>query len=157
MWQVVPAISGIKWRFHWLSLISAQWWRRFLGTTGWDPSVGKSNRLLVDILLFCEVELGHAVAWSVIFLQSACTSAGNFSNSTSSIQTKCRFFPIIFSAIQQQVLGMPAISAAIQAVGATAGYFGEKKIPLQQRPSPDFGEWDPFVASLPVLCLLEAQ
>ena len=35
-----------------------QWWGRFLGIIGWDPSVRKSNRLHVDILRFSFIKLG---------------------------------------------------------------------------------------------------
>ena len=53
-----------------------RWSGRFLGiTTGWDPSVCKSNRLCVHILQFFSfIELGYIIqiplTWTVIFLQS---------------------------------------------------------------------------------------
>ena len=47
---------------------------RVLGTTGWDPSVCKSNRLHVDILRFSFMKLGYILyfflKWSVFFLHS---------------------------------------------------------------------------------------
>ena len=72
---------------------------RFLGiTTGWDPSVGKSNRFACrhpPVILF---KLGYMVEiplkWSIIFLQSP-TSTGYFSNSTGSSVTDCRFSQVI--------------------------------------------------------------
>jgi hypothetical protein len=36
-----------------------QWWGRFLGIIGWDPSVCKSNQLHVDILWFSFIELRY--------------------------------------------------------------------------------------------------
>ena len=52
-----------------------QWSGRYLGTTGWYPSVCKSNRLHVDILRVSFIKLGYIILiiplkWSVIFLQS---------------------------------------------------------------------------------------
>ena len=71
---------------------------RFLGITGWDPCVCKSNRLHVDILWFSCTKFGYILQiplkWSVNFLQSW-TSTGYFSNSTGSFVTNCRFSPII--------------------------------------------------------------
>ena len=76
----------------------AQWSGRFLGITGWDPSVCKSNRLHVDILRFSFIKLGYILwiplKWSVSFLQSW-TSTGYFSNSTGSSVTNCRFSLIV--------------------------------------------------------------
>ena len=70
---------------------------RFLGITGWDPSVWKSNRLHVDSFWLSFIKLGWILQiplkWWVIFLQSW-TSTGYFSNSTSSSVTNCRFSPI---------------------------------------------------------------
>ena len=79
--------------------VSVQHWsERFLGITGWDPSVCKSNRLHGDILRFSFINLGYILFfplhWSAIFLQSW-TSTGYFSNSTGSSVTNCRFSPII--------------------------------------------------------------
>ena len=39
--------------------VHMQWSGRFLGITGWDPSVCKSNRLHVDILQFSFIKLGY--------------------------------------------------------------------------------------------------
>ena len=69
----------------------------FWGTTGWDPSACKSNRLHVNILRFSFMKLGYVpyfpLKWSVIFLQSW-TSTSYFSNSTGSFVTNCQFSPI---------------------------------------------------------------
>ena len=72
---------------------------RFLGTTGWDPSVCKSNRLYIDIPRFSFfIYLGYILQiplkWPVVFLQSW-TSTGNSSNSTGLSATNSRFSPII--------------------------------------------------------------
>ena len=72
---------------------------RFLGITNRYPSVFKSNRLHVDIFRYPFINLGYILyiplKWSVIFVQSP-TSTGQFSNSTGSYVTNCRFFsPII--------------------------------------------------------------
>ena len=97
----------------WLFCImdGAQWLGRFLGiTTGWYPSVCKSNRLYVGILRFSYIKLGYflyiPLKRSAIFLQSSTstdnstgsTSTGYFSNSTSSSVTNCQFSPIIDGA-----------------------------------------------------------
>ena len=76
-----------------------QWPGRFLGiTTGWDPSLCKSNRFHVHILRFSCIKLGYIqeipLKWSVILLQSW-TSTGYFSNSTGSFVSNCRFSPTI--------------------------------------------------------------
>ena len=75
-----------------------QWSGRFLNVTGWNPSVCKSNRSYVHIIRFSFIKLGYILhiplKWSVIFLQSR-TSSGEFSNSTGSFVTNCRFSPII--------------------------------------------------------------
>ena len=73
---------------------------RFLGITGWDPGVCKSNRLHVHILRFPFIKLEYILyiplEWSVIFLQSwTWSSTSYFSYSTGSSVTNCRFFPII--------------------------------------------------------------
>ena len=72
----------------------------FLGITGWDTSVCKSNRLYADILRFSFIKLGYILQiplkWSVIFLQSW-TSTGYFSDSTGSSGTNCRFSLIVGS------------------------------------------------------------
>ena len=72
------------------------WLGRFLGITGWDPCVCKSNRLHVDILWFSFTKLGYILQiplkWSVTFLRSW-TSTGHFSNSAGSSVTNCRFSP----------------------------------------------------------------
>ena len=71
-----------------------QWSERFLGITGWDPSVCKSNRLHVHILRFSFIKLGYSLyiplKLSAIFLHSW-TSTGYVSNSTRSFVTSCRF------------------------------------------------------------------
>ena len=87
-------------RWHWIacSICDNQWLGRFLSIIGWDPSVGKSNRLHVDILWFSFIKLGYIpyipLKWSVIFLESW-SSTGSFSNSIGSSVTNCRFSPII--------------------------------------------------------------
>ena len=72
-----------------------QWSGRFLGNTGWDPRVCKSNRLHVDILRFSFIKLGYILQiplkWSVNFLQSP--------TSTGSSVTHCRFCLIIGSLL----------------------------------------------------------
>ena len=82
----------------WLRAFPHQCSGRFLGITGWDPSVCLSNWLHVDILRFSFIKLGNILwlplKWSVIFLK-VWTSAGCFSNSTGSSVTNCRFSPII--------------------------------------------------------------
>ena len=83
-------------RLHLMRLY--RWWclvqgsERFLGITGWDPSVCKPNRLHVPIRRFSFIILWYILyiplKWSVIFLQSWRTSTGYFSNSTGSFVTK---------------------------------------------------------------------
>ena len=64
---------------------------RFVGVTGWDPSVCKSNWVHVHNLRFTFIKLGYVLhiplKWSVIFPQSW--------TSTGSSVTNCRFCPII--------------------------------------------------------------
>ena len=76
-----------------------QWSVRFLGITGWDPSVCKSNRFHGNILWFSFIKLGYILSfpleWSLIFLQSWWTSTGYLWNSTGSSVINCRFSPII--------------------------------------------------------------
>ena len=68
-----------------------QWSGRFLGITGWDPSICKPNRLHVDIsFIKLMYILKISLKWSVIFLQSW-TSTGYISNSNGSFVTNCRF------------------------------------------------------------------
>ena len=92
-----PNTSPSTKKFQWIHCWT-QWSEIFLGITGWDSSVCKSNRLHVDILQFFFIELGDILyiplKWLVIFLQSW-TSTGYFSNSTGSFATYCRFSPII--------------------------------------------------------------
>ena len=80
------------------NLILHQWLGRFLGITGWDPSICKSNWLHVDILPFFFIKLGYILQipykWSLIIMQSW-ISTGYFSNSIGSSVTNCRFSPII--------------------------------------------------------------
>ena len=68
-----------------------QWPGRLLGSTGWDPSVCKSDRSHVHILRFSCIKLWYilyiSLKWLVIFLQSW--------TSTGSSLTNCRFSPII--------------------------------------------------------------
>ena len=91
-----PNLIKENWRMWTLFLV--QWSGRFLGVTGWDPSVWKSNRLHVHILRFPFPELGYILyiplKQSVVFLQSW-TSTGYVSNSTGSSVTNCRFSPVI--------------------------------------------------------------
>ena len=76
----------------------AQWLGRFLGITGWDPSVCKFNMLHVDILRVSFIKFGYILwiflKWLVIFLRSW-TLTDYFSNSTCSFVINCRFSPII--------------------------------------------------------------
>ena len=84
---------------------SDQWSGRFLGITGWDPSVCKSNRLHVDILWCSFIKLVYMLwiplIWPVIILQSW-TSTGFPSNSTGSYVTNCLLSPIIGSDLMVQ-------------------------------------------------------
>ena len=83
-----------------------QWSGRFLGTTGQDPSVCKSNMFTSSGFPF--IKLGYILfiplKWSIIFLQSW-TSTVVFSNSTGSFVTNCRFSPIIGPLVSLSLVG----------------------------------------------------
>ena len=54
--------SFARWQTCYGLTIVEQWRGRILGIiTGWDPSVGKSNRLHVDILRFSFINLGYYI------------------------------------------------------------------------------------------------
>ena len=56
-----PAGRQLRSQSLWKLEHEYQWFGRFLGITGWDPSVCKSNRLHADILRFSFIELGNIV------------------------------------------------------------------------------------------------
>ena len=79
-------------------LSPTHWLGRFLDIIGWDPSVCKSNRLLIRILRFSFIKLG-------VYSINSSKMIGKFpamlnftsysSNSTGAFVTNCRFSPII--------------------------------------------------------------